>query len=509
MFCSPNHRLVISLPKYFVLPDENGVVVYELHLKYGANEWIVTSRYSSLLRLHEELKKEIRKDGVLPPFPRKRPILRLIGKILNDDEIQRMKLEDRRRSLEEYFRRLMLIEELQQSPTFSSFLELPSQEFLHSCKKEVSKDKIGTPFNVTHNIHVDDDLQWLGKNPREIFQLQARLGNGSFGKVYRANHTQTGFTMAIKIVKDIQKSKQQTIENEIDILKICKHPNIVSYYGTCNLDDSLWILMEYCSLGSIRDLMDISSKTFSEEQIGYIIQETLHGLIYLHSKHIIHRDVKSANILITEEARVKIADFGVSEQLQYSHDSDEVIGTPHWMAPEVVLTPRYDSKCDIWSLGITIIEIAEGAPPYHNLSPMHLLGSLPENEPPTFKEPSTWSSSLLEFLASCLTKDPILRPSGTDLLTFDFLKRSRSSHVMRERINECMKLRAEKKTTKNSNNDSNNEDMDSDSGTHFGTFPSANSHSSVDSSRLSGEITQPRRLSMPPSFSPTPLINSA
>jgi len=243
----------------------------------------------------------------------------------------------------------------------------------------------------------------------------------------------------------ILKSELELSEHEANLLTALSHPNIVRCFGSSLQSGELWILMEYCSLGSLRDLMDISCRALTEHQIAWICHETLKGLIYLHTLQILHRDLKSANILLNMEGEVKIADFGVSEKLQSASKSDEVIGTPHWMAPEVVTAARYHPKCDIWSLGITIIELAEGAPPHHDLSPMAVLGGLSARPSPTLRNPSHWSPNFLDIVAKCLTKDPDLRPSAMSLFqSHPFVQtppEGDNRYSLKERIRECVMMR--------------------------------------------------------------------
>jgi len=171
--------------------------------------------------------------------------------------------------------------------------------------------------------------------------------------------------------------------------------------------------MDYCHLGSIRDLFEISGSSLSEPEIAFVSAQTLRGLTYLHTVKIIHRDVKAANILLTEEGQIKIADFGVSDVIGKANDT---IGTPLWMAPEVINRAAYDARCDVWSLGITCIEMADGFPPLHHMKPKRAMVMVPIKPPPTVSEPSKWSKDFLDFLACCLIKDLETRPKSVDLM---------------------------------------------------------------------------------------------
>jgi len=184
--------------------------------------------------------------------------------------------------------------------------------------------------------------------------------------------------------------------------------------------------------------------------VGFVCRESLKGLLYLHGHNIIHRDVKAANILLTEEAQVKIADFGISDTIGKASDS---IGTPLWMAPEVINKLQYDSRCDIWSLGITIIEMADGFPPYHKLKPKRAMMMVPLKPPPTVEDTSKWSPEFLDFLAQCLVKEPEKRPTATDLENHPFVQKIRGPEVLQQRIKCIVKFKKERerKLSKDSN----------------------------------------------------------
>jgi serine/threonine protein kinase len=208
--------------------------------------------------------------------------------------------------------------------------------------REEGDEGIGLPYNVMHNVHINLNFEWDVGNPLDIFQLSDKLGQGSFGAVYRGIHRATGIELAIKEIKDAAQREDavEEIKNEVDILKKCQHNAIVSYYGTIKSGPDIWILMDYCALGSIRDMMVTCNRPLSEAQIKFVTFHTLLALIYLHSRNIVHRDVKAANILLNQQAQVKIADFGVSDRLQdlavEGNRKVETVGTPLWMAPEVI-----------------------------------------------------------------------------------------------------------------------------------------------------------------------------
>jgi serine/threonine protein kinase/N-acetylneuraminic acid mutarotase len=315
-------------------------------------------------------------------------------------------------------------------------------------KKEKHKEApppevVSAPTNVRRVVHVNHEMQWSGRDPNEVFAKEELLGEGAYGAVYRAVHRETDTVMAIKELPNL--ANQEELQKEIDILKKCSHQNIVCYYGTCQLKNTLWILMDFCDIGSVRDMIELCNKPLKEDQIAYVLQQSLQGLLYLHSMNIIHRDVKAGNILLDGLGAVKIADFGVSEQLSDAvSKSDTRIGTPLWMAPEVILGHKYDNRCDIWSLGITAIEMADGLPPNHDMNPMRAMRLVPSRPPPTLAEPKKWSNNFNDFIAHCLVKDPSKRPDCVDLLAHPFIRGAKGSSTLKDRISECFVLKMKK-----------------------------------------------------------------
>uniref|UniRef100_A0A5F8G3D8 non-specific serine/threonine protein kinase n=1 Tax=Monodelphis domestica TaxID=13616 RepID=A0A5F8G3D8_MONDO len=209
----------------------------------------------------------------------------------------------------------------------------------------------------------------LTKQPEEVFDVLEKLGEGSYGSVFKAIHKESGQVVAIKQVP--VESDLQEIIKEISIMQQCDSPYVVKYYGSYFKNTDLWIVMEYCGAGSVSDIIRLRNKTLTEEEIATILKSTLKGLEYLHFMRKIHRDIKAGNILLNTEGHAKLADFGVAGQLTDTMAKrNTVIGTPFWMAPEVIQEIGYNCVADIWSLGITSIEMAEGKPPYADIHPM-------------------------------------------------------------------------------------------------------------------------------------------
>lgn len=266
------------------------------------------------------------------------------------------------------------------------------------------------------------DIVSHSHNPEEIFELLDLMGEGSYGSVYKAVHRPSKEIVAIKIVPT--NGDLEPIKREIQILKECKSDNIVKYYGSYFHASNLWLIMEYCAIGSILDLMQITQKTLNEYQIASVLALALKGLDYLHKNKKIHRDIKAGNILLDHKGNVKLADFGVSAELMNTFAvKDTVIGTPFWMSPEVISKSKYNKKTDIWSLGITAIEMAEGEPPYSNIHPIKAMFVIKNNPPAGLTDPGKWTGEFVDFVKKCLTLDPKKRPNANELLKHPFIEK--------------------------------------------------------------------------------------
>ncbi|KAL8835354.1 MAG: hypothetical protein Q9170_003343 [Blastenia crenularia] len=257
------------------------------------------------------------------------------------------------------------------------------------------------------------------------YQLGDCLGKGAFGSVFRALNMGTGETVAVKQVKlaDLPKSELRVITLEIDLLKNLDHPNIVKYHGFVKSAESLNIILEYCENGSLHSISKNFGK-FPENLVGLYMSQVLHGLLYLHEQGVIHRDIKGANILTTKQGLVKLADFGVATRTTTLHESS-VVGTPYWMAPEVIELSGATTASDIWSLGCTVIELLDGKPPYHKLQPMHALFRIVNDDHPPLPEGA--SPVVRDFLTQCFQKDPNLRVSARKLLKHPWIVNARRS----------------------------------------------------------------------------------
>ncbi|XP_017794743.1 PREDICTED: myosin-IIIb-like isoform X2 [Habropoda laboriosa] len=268
-------------------------------------------------------------------------------------------------------------------------------------------------------------------DPGDRFVLEELIGEGTYGEVYSAQCNETGNKVAIKILENVADNIEEIEEEYLVLRDLSLHPNIPVFHGLflkrakpAQEEDQLWFVMELCTGGSVTDLVQglkRKGRRLTDEQIAYILRETVEALIYLHSNHCMHRDVKGHNILLTDDAHVKLVDFGVASHLVATlARKNTSVGTPYWMAPEVIaceqqLDSSYDSRCDVWSVGITAIELAEGDPPLSELHPMRALFQIPRNPPPSLKNPDIHSTELVDFITECLVKDLEHRPFASEL----------------------------------------------------------------------------------------------
>uniref|UniRef100_A0A7N8X8R9 non-specific serine/threonine protein kinase n=1 Tax=Mastacembelus armatus TaxID=205130 RepID=A0A7N8X8R9_9TELE len=306
---------------------------------------------------------------------------------------------------------------------FSRILRLPTIEI----KKKVKQYE-----------HVHRDV-----NPNDLWEIIGELGDGAFGKVFKARNKETGVLAAAKVIETKCEDELEDYMVEIDILAKCDHRYIVKLLDAFYHDNKLWIMIEFCPGGAVDATMLELDRGLAEPQIKVVCRQMLEALSYLHSMKIIHRDLKAGNILLMLDGDIKLADFGVSaKNTKTLQRRDSFIGTPYWMAPEVVMCETmkdapYDYKADIWSLGITLIELAQIEPPHHELNPMRVLLKIAKSEPPTLDKPDKWSQEFKDFLKKALDKNPETRPTAAQLLEHPFVKSVTSNRPLRELVAEA------------------------------------------------------------------------
>eukprot|EP01127_Copromyxa_protea_P016644 TRINITY_DN4980_c0_g1_i1.p1 TRINITY_DN4980_c0_g1~~TRINITY_DN4980_c0_g1_i1.p1 ORF type:complete len:1461 (+),score=442.57 TRINITY_DN4980_c0_g1_i1:40-4422(+) len=280
------------------------------------------------------------------------------------------------------------------------------------------------PFDIPGVV---GEWKWDEGDPEELFFLEEEIAAGAFGTVYKGIHNVTGEVAAVKIT---QAEGDDEISDyiELTVLRKCNHPNIIKFFGCWRKGVETFMALEYCGGGAISEFYQVWDIPWTEEQIAYVCRESLKGLLYMHQQGLIHRDIKGGNILVTSGGDIKLIDFGVSAILtEPDQKRNTLIGTPFWMAPEVIAnktrpTP-YTQAVDVWSIGITAIELAEKDPPLSQMNPMRALMQIPLRSPPKLAEPEKWSADFANFLEVCLDKEPKKRATIEQLLNHPFVNK--------------------------------------------------------------------------------------
>ena len=273
-------------------------------------------------------------------------------------------------------------------------------------------------------------------DPKKVFIREKKLGEGASGMVYKCKDLRTSLPCAVKIspMCDLE-----NVRNEIGMHAMSKHENIVEYLETIAYKNELWIVLELMDAGALTEFLGRGIH-WNERNIAYVCQEVLKGLNFMHRGHRLHRDIKSDNILVDYAGRIKLGDFGFAVGLTKEETSrNSVVGTPYWMSPELISGHEYDSKVDVWSLGITVIEMAEGQPPFINEQPLRALLLISIKPSPTLKNAKSWSSNFNHFISRCLMFKPENRASSEQLLMHPFIRTAGTAQEFSLHIKNCTK----------------------------------------------------------------------
>lgn len=290
--------------------------------------------------------------------------------------------------------------------------------------------KISDPLEVRHVLHIDQHLNWEFDESTDLsaaFVKERDIGKGGFGTVCKIRHVESGVILAGKVISPevMNRSTKEALMHEVKLLRQIRTPWTIQYFGSVLYRNSVMIMMEYCDRGSLRDCLDYHHCRLNENQIRVVMRDLLMAISTLHKKYkIIHRDVKAANILLTKKGELRVTDFGVSKQFDVGQTANtcSVIGTPYWMAPEVVYGMKYSYPADVWSIGATAVELLEGLPPYGELPVMRAIVELGRTGFAGFRKGTKISPVMRDFCLACLTKDPEARATPEQLLKHEFLR---------------------------------------------------------------------------------------
>ncbi|KAI8147570.1 kinase-like domain-containing protein [Fennellomyces sp. T-0311] len=295
---------------------------------------------------------------------------------------------------------------------------------------------------------VQDDGDDITENadPNAVYNEFVLIAEGESGPMYAAKHIATNRVVAIKKISKSAKQKLSKIRNELTTMKMSRHPNVVEYIGCYSTEDEIWVAMECMDVS----LADVIAVNMEDESTDYIVRESvmariardlLRALCRIHRLHRIHRDIRSDNVLLNLRGEVKLSDFSHCAQLTKQQPKrNSIIGTPYWMAPEVIKGQEYDAKADIWSLGVLIMEMMQGDPPYVEYPPLRAVFLIASNGLPPLPEPDRWSTELKEFVQLCTMTEPADRPDADGLLKHPFLSNVANTEEMVTLIEETRKL---------------------------------------------------------------------
>uniref|UniRef100_A0A6B2L609 Protein kinase domain-containing protein n=1 Tax=Arcella intermedia TaxID=1963864 RepID=A0A6B2L609_9EUKA len=288
-----------------------------------------------------------------------------------------------------------------------------------SVKSEFSE----TDLPSVKKVYMEDLVSKV--DPKPLFTDLKLIGQGAVGQIFSAIEISSGNKIAIKEML-LKPSQKESLLAEMSIMRNASHPNVVNFYGAYQNDTKIWVIMELMDAGSLTEILDeYDVLKMTEPQIARVCNDVLQALNHMHQMHCIHRDIKSDNVLLNRKGEIKLADFGFSCQLtKEKAKRTSVIGTPYWMPPEIISGQEYGTKVDIWSLGIMIMEMAEGEPPYMEFPPLRALFMISTKGIPPLKQQQYWSDEMVDFLNKCIIIDPSTRPRGDELLGHPFLKKA-------------------------------------------------------------------------------------
>ncbi|KAK8796018.1 hypothetical protein WA171_003982 [Blastocystis sp. BT1] len=318
---------------------------------------------------------------------------------------------------------------LLKSSNISKDMAMKNKEALVDCFAYMEDHSKPAPLpKVEDFIQELDQAAFLRReDPMKVYvNINKRLGEGASGKVYKGTDSITGELIALKVAPA---SDLKHLRNEFALQRMCHHENIVALRDCFLWNDNLWIAMELMDAGCLTEILgpDIN---FPESHIAYVCKCILQALDYLHRNNKLHRDIKSDNVLLSSKGTIKLADFGFAVGLTQEEDRRKsVVGTPFWMAPELIRGIAYDGSVDIWSLGITALEMADGEPPYYHEPPLRALLMIHTSPSPTVRNPSKWSIEFIDFLKNCLELDPKKRGTASEMLMHPFIRKACTPEV--------------------------------------------------------------------------------
>ncbi|EAY19553.1 STE family protein kinase [Trichomonas vaginalis G3] len=288
---------------------------------------------------------------------------------------------------------------------------------------------LSNPYEIYQRVHIDTDMNWTfdsTADPNSLFCTIKCIGKGGFGIVCEVLNKVLQQTFAGKIINTsfLDQQNEKTYQQEMKILRTVRSPYIIKYYGCVHLKTSRMLLMEFCDKGSLRQILDTRNQVLNEKQIAIVMHDLLMALDALHNKYnIIHRDIKAANLLFNSKYEIKLCDFGASIRKSDTQDkSNVIIGTPYWLAPEVISGQPYSYASDVWGTGITAVELAEGAPPYVEFPPTKAMIEISRSGFCGLREPSNHTTIFTSFIITCLKSNPEERPTVSELLNHPFIK---------------------------------------------------------------------------------------